>query len=88
MYGGRRGYYSEFQCIMGNGHMGTPCEQIDTYESITFSQIRWRAVEITLGFKNLKTTKGSLQLKNKEPGHIEPLTDLPLDILSRISLRI
>ena len=27
--------YSEVQCIMGSGHMGNPCGQIDTTENIT-----------------------------------------------------
>ena len=37
-----RALYSEVECIMGNGDMGTPCEQTDTTENITFPQIRWR----------------------------------------------
>ena len=36
------GLYSEVQCIMGNGHMGTPpsCEQTYACENITFPQLR------------------------------------------------
>ena len=40
----RRTLYSEVQCITGNFHMGTPCEQTDTSEKITFPQLRWWAV--------------------------------------------
>ena len=39
--------YSEVQCIMGNGHMGTPPwthTHKHTCENITFPQLRWRAV--------------------------------------------
>ena len=42
--------YSAVQCIMGNSHMRTPPMdsmtdwRTDTYENITFSQLRWRAV--------------------------------------------
>ena len=36
----------EMQCIMGNSHMGTPCEQTDISENITLLQLRWRAVKI------------------------------------------
>ena len=36
--------YGEVQCIIGNGHMGSPCGQTDTTENITFSQLRWQAV--------------------------------------------
>ena len=39
--------YSEVQCILGNGHMGTPLwTDRDTCENITFLQFRWRAVKI------------------------------------------
>ena len=40
------GLYSEFQCIMGNGHMGTPRVQTDMTENITFPQLRWPVVKI------------------------------------------
>ena len=40
------GLYSEVQCIMGNGHIGTPYEQTDTSENIIFPQLRWRGVKI------------------------------------------
>ena len=33
---GPGGSYNEVQCIMDNGHMGTPCEQTDTTDNITF----------------------------------------------------
>ena len=33
---GEGGLYSEVQCIMGNGHMGSPCGQTDARENITF----------------------------------------------------
>ena len=39
--------YSEVQCIMGNGYMGTlPSvdRQTHTSENITFPQLRWRAL--------------------------------------------
>ena len=29
---------------MCNGHMGSPCEQTDTCEGITFPKLRWQAV--------------------------------------------
>ena len=46
--------YSEFQCIMGNGYMGTPMDSLtDTYENITFSQLCYRAV-ITAYWINVK----------------------------------
>ena len=36
--------YSEVQCIMGNGHMGTPQNRMtDTCENITIPKLRWRA---------------------------------------------
>ena len=38
--------YCEVQCIMGNGHMGTPSLWTDTTENITFPQLHWRAVTI------------------------------------------
>ena len=42
--------YSEMQCIMDNGHLGTPPRrQTDMTEHITFPQPRWRTD------KNLKT---------------------------------
>ena len=38
--GGGEAVYSEFQCIMGNGYVGTPMDRLtDTYENITFSQL-------------------------------------------------
>ena len=44
----RGSLYGEVQGIMGNGHMGTPCEQMDwqthTTENITFQQLSWREV--------------------------------------------
>ena len=40
------GLYSEVQCIMGNGHIGTPYEQTDTSENIIFPQLRRRVVKI------------------------------------------
>ena len=40
--------YSEVQCIMDNGHMGSPCEQTDTSGNITFPQLRWRTVIIVV----------------------------------------
>ena len=49
--GGREGaLYSEVQCIMVNGHMGTFCvnRQTDTSENITFPQLCWWAVKIML----------------------------------------
>ena len=37
---------------MGNGHMGTPCEQTDRQtdmiENITFQQFRWRVVKMEI----------------------------------------
>ena len=45
-----RALYSKVQWIIGNGHMGTPCEQTETSENITFPQLRWRAVK--MGFQN------------------------------------
>ena len=42
---GGGGLYSEVQCIIGNGHRGTPLDRItDTCENITFPQLRWQAV--------------------------------------------
>ena len=41
-------WYSEVQCIMGNGHIGLPwslCQQTDMTENITFAQLRWRGVK-------------------------------------------
>ena len=39
--------YGEFQCIMGNGHMGPPLNKMThTIENITFPQLRWRAVKM------------------------------------------
>ena len=43
---GQGSLYSEVQCIIGNGHIGTPCRQTDMYESITFLQLHWRVVMI------------------------------------------
>ena len=43
----RRRVYIDVQCIIGNGHMGTPSpvdRQTDTCENITFPQLRWRLV--------------------------------------------
>ena len=34
--------YSEIQCIIGNGHMGPPGEQIDMTENIAFQQLCWQ----------------------------------------------
>ena len=46
-----RGVYraKEIQCIMGNGHMGTPVDrltdwQTDMTENVTVPQIHWRTV--------------------------------------------
>ena len=36
--------YSEIQCIMGNGHMGPPCEKTDAYENIPFTKLRLQVV--------------------------------------------
>ena len=36
--------YSEVQCIMDNGHIGTH-RQTDTTENITFPKLRWPAVK-------------------------------------------
>ena len=38
--GVRGSLFTEVQCITGNGHMGTPREQTDTSENITFPQLR------------------------------------------------
>ena len=43
---GRGGAYSEVQCIMDNDHMGSPCEQTDTIENITFLQLCLRTVNM------------------------------------------
>ena len=43
---GEGALYSEFQCIMGNSHIGTPPpvdRQRHTSENITFPQLHWRA---------------------------------------------
>ena len=40
--------HSEVQCIMGNGHMGPPCEQRDITENITFKQLQWYLVRMTI----------------------------------------
>ena len=40
----RGSLYGEVQCNMANGHIGTPCEETDTTENITFPQLRRRAV--------------------------------------------
>ena len=46
--------YGEFQCIMGNGHMGPPLNKMThTIENITFPQLRWRAVKM-LTFPQLR----------------------------------
>ena len=42
----RGALYSEVQCPIGNRHMGYPPGQTDTTENITFSGLRWRAVNI------------------------------------------
>ena len=36
--------YHEVQCIMGNGHIWSPCGQTDTTENITFPQLHLQAV--------------------------------------------
>ena len=41
---GPESLYGEVQCILGNGHMGTPEQtdrQTETTENITFPQLRW-----------------------------------------------
>ena len=45
MYGGE-GLYSDAQSIMGSGHMGSPYEQTDACQTITFLQLCFRAVMI------------------------------------------
>ena len=50
---GQQALYSGVQCIMCNGHMGSPPRQTDrqtdrqqTTEKVTYLQLRWRAVVI------------------------------------------
>ena len=40
--------YSEVQCILSDGHMGTPYGQTDACENITLTQFSLRAVNTAL----------------------------------------
>ena len=59
--GGGPALYSKFHCVMGNVHLGPSHGKTDwrtdTYENITFPQLRWRTVKI-----------GAFQWQNVTPG--------------------
>ena len=60
------GLYSEVQCIMGNGHMGTPLWTewwTDTYENITLLQVRWWVVIICYMLHKSETSMEKQQVK-------------------------